>query len=132
MEPKDKLYHWIEKLSQFLARSETLFIIDDIIADEGLAKKRQSLLEQALSGRHRDHYLWLLTQSYSAIPKNSRRQAKDIFVWNPKERADPKMIHDVLTDDELVIVRDFLRTPKHACLYMSNEHPRGFNVLNRK
>ena len=45
MEPKDKLYHWIEKLSQFLARSETLFIIDDIIADEGLAKKRQSLLE---------------------------------------------------------------------------------------
>ena len=43
------------------------------------------------------------------------------------------MIHDennVLTDDELVIVRDFLKMPKHACLYIRNEHLRGFKVLN--
>ena len=60
IEPKDKLYQWIEKLSQLLARSETLFVIDDIIAGEGLDKKRQSLLELAISGRHRDHYLWSL------------------------------------------------------------------------
>ena len=60
-------------------------------------------------------------------------QAEAIFVWSPKERADLKIIHDennVLMDDELVIVRDFLRTSKHACLYIRNEHPRGFNVLN--
>ena len=56
IEPKDKLYQWTEKLSQLLARSETLFVIDDIIAGEGLDKKRQSLLELAISGRHRDHY----------------------------------------------------------------------------
>ena len=120
-------------MPQLLPCSETLFIIDDITADEGLDKKRQSLLELAISGRHRDHYLWWLTQSYSAIPKTLRSQAKVIFVWYPKERADLKMIHDennVLTDDELVIVRDFLRTSKHACLYVRNEHPRGFNVLN--
>ena len=82
--------------------------------------------------RHWNHYLWWLTQSYSAKPKNLRRQAKAIFVWYPKERADLNMIHDennVLTDDELVIVRDFLRTSKHVCLYIRNEHPRGFNVL---
>ena len=92
MEPKDKLYQWIDKL-----------------------------------------YLCLLTQSCSAIPKNLRRQVKAIFVWYPKERPDFKMIHDehnVLTDDELVIVRDFLRTSKHACLYIRNEHPPEFNVLN--
>ena len=50
------------------------------------------------------------------------------------ERADLKIIHDennLLTDDELVIARDFLRTSKHACLYIRNEHPRRFNVLNR-
>ena len=44
------------------------------------------------------------------------------------------MIHDennVLTDDELVIVRDFLRTSKHASLYLWNEHSCGFNVMNR-
>ena len=39
-----------------------------------------------------------------------RRQAKAISVWYPKERADLKMIHDennVLTNDELFVVRDF-------------------------
>ena len=80
VEPKDRLYQWIQRLSQLLACSETLFIIDDIIADKGFDKSRQSLLELAISGRHRDHYLWLLTQSYSAIPQNLRRQAKTIFV----------------------------------------------------
>ena len=133
IEPKDKPYQWIEKFSQLLARSETLFIIDVIIGDEGLDKRRQPLLELAISGRHRDYYLWLLKQSYSAIPKNLRKQAKAIFVWYPKKKADLKMIHDennVLTNDELVIVGDFLRTSKHACLYIRNEHPRGFNVLN--
>ena len=39
IEPKAKLYQWIEKLSQLFACLETLFIIDDIIADEGLDKK---------------------------------------------------------------------------------------------
>ena len=65
------------------------------------------------------------------MPKNLRRQAKAIFVWYPKEKADLKMIHDennVLTDDELVVVRYFLKTSKHACLYIRNEHPRGFCV----
>ena len=71
-------------MSQLLAHSETFFIIDDIIADESLDNRRQSLFELAISGRHYGHYLWLLTQSYSTIPKMLRRQAKAIFVWNPK------------------------------------------------
>ena len=110
---------------------EVLFIIDDIIANESLDKKRQPLFELAISGRHWGHYLWLLTQSYSAIPKNLRRQAKAIFVWYPKERGDLKMIHDendVLTDDELVVARNFSKKSKHACLYIRNEFPRGFCV----
>ena len=75
----------------------------------------------------------MLTQSYSAIPKTLRTQAKAIFVWHPKERADLKMIHDenhVLTDDKLVIVKDFLKASKHACLYIGNEYLRGFRLLN--
>ena len=42
VEPKNRLYQWIEKLSQLLARSETLFITDDIIADEENNKKKGS------------------------------------------------------------------------------------------
>ena len=132
-EPKDRLYQWIEKLSQLLACSETLLIIDYIIADDGVDKSRQPLFELAISVRHRGHYLWLLSQSYSAIPKNLRRQVKDLFVWYSKEMADLKMIHDendVLTDDELVVVRDRLRKSKHACLYIQDENPRGFKLLN--
>ena len=81
------------------------------------------MLELAISGRHRDHYLWLLTQSYTAIPKDLRRQAKAIFVWYPKERGDLKEIqdeNDVLTDDELVVPRSLLRESKHGSLYIRN------------
>ena len=65
--------------------------------------------------------------------KNLRRQAKVVFVWYPKEREDLKVIHDendVLTDDELVVVRGLLRKSKHAFLYIQNEYPRGFRLLN--
>ena len=133
VDPKDNLYQWIKKLSELLRFLEVLFIIDDIIANESLDKRRQPLLELSISGRHRGHYLWLLTQSYSAIPKNLRRQAKTIFVWYLEERADLKMMHDendVLTDDELVVARSFLKKSKHACLYIQNEYPRGFRLLN--
>ena len=40
VDPKDKLYQWNEKLPQLLSHSETLFIMDDIIADESLDKRR--------------------------------------------------------------------------------------------
>ena len=107
-----------------LTRFETLFIIDDIIANKDLNKRRQLLLELSISGRHRSYYLWLLKQSYSAIPKDLRRQAKAIFVWYRKEREDLRTIHgenDVLTDDELVVARAFLRKSKYACLYIRIE-----------
>ena len=73
IEPKDRLYQWIGKLSQLLSCFETLHIIDDIIRDKELDKKRQPLLELSISGRHQGYYLSLLTQSYSPIPKNLRR-----------------------------------------------------------
>ena len=100
---------------------------------KSLDKRRQPLLELSISGRHRGHYLWLLTQSYTAVPRNLRRQAKAIFVWYSMERADLKKIHDendVLTDDELVAARNFLKKSKHACLYIQNEFLRGFKLLN--
>ena len=132
VEPKDKLYDYIEKLSNLEAGNAVLFIVDDIIADKNLDKRRQSLLELAISGRHKNHYLWLLTQSYTAIPKNLRRQAKAIFTWYPKERGDIRTIHeenDVLTNEELIVVKEHLKNVKEACLYIRNEHPRGFNLF---
>ena len=133
VDPKDNLYQWIKKLSELLRFLEVLFIMDDIIANGSRDNRRQLLLELTILGRHRGHYLWSLTQSYSAVPKNLRKQAKAIFVWYPKERGDLKMIHnenDVLTDDELVVAKNFLKKSKHACLHIRKEFLRGFRLRN--
>ena len=54
-------------------------------------------------------------------------------MWYSNVREDLKGLHyenNVLTDDELVVVRGLLRKSKHACLYIQNEYPRGFSLLN--
>ena len=76
IEPGNHLFNWIKMVSNELAGSTTLFLVDDIIADVKLDKRRQPLLELAISGRHRGHLLWLLTQAYTAVPMGIRRQAK--------------------------------------------------------
>ena len=121
----------IEKISNLLAGDKTLFLIDDIIADETLDKRRQPLLELAISGRLRGHSLWLLTQSYIAIPNNITRQAKMFYVWYPKNRMDPNTIHeenDVIGLEELARVKAQLKWGKHTCLIMRMEHPRAYII----
>ena len=99
----NNLYYLTEKISNLLTGSKTLFLIDDIIADETLDKRHQPLLELAISGRHRGHSLWLLTQSYTAIPNNIRRQAR------ARAKAE-------------------LKWGKHTCLIMRMEHPRAYMI----
>ena len=116
----------LEYYLDFCQVTQPFFILDDVIADKSLDKRRQSLLDLAISGRHRDHYLWMLTQSYTGIPKNLRRQAKQLFIWYPKERGDFRLIHeenDVLTNKELPLVKDKLKGSKHACLFIRIEFP---------
>ena len=106
-------------------------MIDDIIADETLNKCRQPLLELAISGRHRGHSLWLLTQSCTAVPDNIRRQAKMLYVWYPKNRMDLNTIHeenDFMGPEELARVKVQLKSGKHTCLIMRMEHPRAYMI----
>ena len=114
-----------------MAGSKALFLIDDIISDGTLDKKRHPLLHLAISGRHRKHLLWLLTQSYTAVPKNIRRQAKMLYVWYPKNRTDLNTIHKenvIETLEELVNVKKQLKQGKHTCLIMTMEHPRAYEI----
>ena len=131
MEPGTQLYYLIEKISNLLAGSTTLFLIDDIIADEAVDKHRQPLLELAISSHHRQHSLWLLTQSYTAVPNNIRRQAKMLYVWYPKNRTDLNTIHeenDIIGLEELANVKEALKWGKHTCLIMRMEHPRAYKI----
>ena len=131
-EPGNQLYYLIKKYSKPLAGSKTLFLINDIIADEPLDKCCQLLLELAISDGHRGHSLWLLTQSYTAIPKNIRRQAKMLYVWHPKNRTDLNTIHEendiIEMQEELPSVKKKLKHGKHTCLIMTMEHPRAYEI----
>ena len=90
IEPGNSLYGWIEKIGKQLAGFKTLFLINDIIADDTLDKRRHPLLDLAISERHKEDSLWLLTQSYTTIPTNIRRQAKMLYVWYPKKSNRPE------------------------------------------
>ena len=120
------LYDWIEKKGNLLAGSKTLFLIGDIIANETLDKRRHPLLDLVISGRDKKHSLWFLTQSYTAIPKNIRRQTKMLYVWYPKNQTDLNNIHkknDIIeTPEELANVKKQLKLGKHTCLIMKMEH----------
>ena len=128
IEPGNSLYGWIERIGNPLAGSKTLFLI----ANETLNKRRQPLLDLAISGRHKKHSLWLLTQSYTAVPKNIRRQAKMLYVWYPKNRTALNIIHEendvIETPEELANVKKQLKLGKHTCLIMRMEHPRAYEV----
>ena len=103
-----------------------------MIADEALDRHGQPLLELAISGRHRGHLLWLLTQSYTAIPNNIRRPAKMLYIWYPKNRMDLKIIYkenDIIEmKEELARVKEALKLGKHTCLIMRMEHPRAYMI----
>ena len=121
----------IEKISNLLAGGKTLFLIDDIIGDETLDKGRQPLLELAISGTHRGHSLWLLTQSHTSIPNNIRRQAKMLYIWYPKNSTVLNTIHeenDIIGLEELARVKAKLKRGKHTCLIMRMEHPRAYMI----
>ena len=131
IEPGNNLYCLIEKISNLLAGDKTLFLIDDIIADETLHKRWQPLLELAILGRHRGHSLWLSTQSYTAVPNNIRRQEKMLYVWYPKNRTDLNTIHeqnDIIGPEELARVKAQLKRGKHTCLTMRMEHSRAYMI----
>ena len=119
-------------ISKLLTGSKTLFLIDDILADEALDKRRQPLLQLAISGRHRAHSLWLLTQLYTAVSNNIRRQAKMLYIWYPKNRTDLNIIHEeknvIETQEELARIKKKLKQGKYTCLIMRMEHPRAYEI----
>ena len=132
IEPGNQLHYLIEKISKLLAGSKTLFLSDDIIANEALNKRRQPLLELAISGRHRNHSLWLLTQSYTAVHNIIRRKAKMIYIWYPKNRTDLNVIHEendvIEMQEELARIKKKLKQGKHTCLIMRMENQRAYEI----
>ena len=76
--------------------------------------------------------LWLLSQSYTAVPKDIRRQAKMLYVWYPKNRTDLNIIHEendvIEMQEELMNAKKKLKKGKHTCLIMRMENPRAYEI----
>ena len=108
-------------------------MIDDVIADEALNKRRQPLLGLAVSGRHKGHSLWLLTESYTAVPMNIRRQVKIYAALCLVSERDCDTIHEendvIETLEELASVKKQLKGGKHTCLVMRMEHLRAYEIV---
>ena len=79
IDPKDQFIKWIDGLSEILANEEILFILDDVITCNDLDKTRGALLNLSISGRHKKHSLWMLTQRYNKIPTLVRDQLKQLY-----------------------------------------------------
>ena len=132
IEPGDQLLKWVEKLSKLLIGRETLFILDDIVADEALDKTRSTLYDLAIAVRHRGHSLWLLSQSYVGIPKRFRRLSTMLFVWYLKDADDIQRItreNNYISGwkDLFQKLRD--APSKHSCLYIRSEKPFGYQFI---
>ena len=64
------------------------------MTDKNLNKRRTNLATLAVSGKPKNHSLWFLTQAYTAIPIDIRRQCAMLFTWYPKHRSDMKIIDE--------------------------------------
>ena len=99
IELDNNLYYLIEKISKVLAGSKTLFLINDIIADEALDKCCQPLLELAISGRHRAHSNLNVSEYFSNPQTCQCKESK--FCYEPHGH--------VITGDLMVIENAKLR-----------------------
>ena len=83
----DRLNKLIETISILNREKPTLFVLDDIIANESLNKRRSPLLDLVIACRHRKHSLWFLTQRYKTAPKNLRDLSNNVILLVSKRTS---------------------------------------------
>ena len=87
IEPGNRLYDWMKRVSNLLAGSKTLLLIDDITADETLDKRRNSLLILAVSGRREGHFAIVVNAIlHCHSPKHQETKKDALHLAPEKER----------------------------------------------
>ena len=131
IDPTGKLHKYIETLSEVFADSSTLFIVDDMAGDQDITKKRQALTRLAFSGRHRQHSLWVLTQAYTSVLTDVRRQTEWIalFYCKAKKCFDTAMDENSGIDpSEYATIRAKLSASPYAKLVLKSGPPLVYNI----
>ena len=128
-----KLNEWIRLFKDTLKCRQTLFIIDDCLAEGEINKKRDALSELAFSGRHRNHSLWVLTQKYNSISKDVREQIKWLCLFFTKYRDS---FEDCLRENDVVLDKNerdrwkkCLQDRHYSKLILKCYQPTGYYLL---
>ena len=79
IDPKDQLLDFIKKFSIMFRGCDTLFILDDCIADEELDKKRTKLLNLAISGRTSRAFSVVINSKLHSYSKKFKTSKKDVI-----------------------------------------------------
>lgn len=127
----------IEEFSNMFHGEKILFIIDDMAADEQIVKKRSNLSKLAISGRHTDRSMWLLTQKYNAICKDVREQCMWICsFWCKDKKAFEDMISEndvglnVNNKEQMQKVKSHLQTNRYSGLFLKCHQPVGWGFIS--
>ena len=127
MNTPNKLFRSIFKFRQ------TLFIIDDCSAECEINKEQDALSELAFSDRHRNHYLWVLTQKYNSISKGVREQLEWLCLFFTKDREsfeDCLRENDVVPDkNERDRLKKCLQDKPYPKLILKCYQPTGYYLL---
>ena len=62
-----------------------------------------------------------------------RDQIEMLFVFHPKNHRDLKIINDengIMSDEELILLKDQFKKSKHVCLYARLDFPEEYKILN--
>ena len=128
-----KLNEWIKLFKSALKGYQTLFIIDDCLAEGEINKKRDALSELAFSGRHRNHSLWVLMQKYNSVSKDIREQIKWLYLFFTK---DQDSFEDCLRENDVILdknernrLKKCLQDRPYSKLILKCYQPTGYHLL---
>ena len=65
---------------------KAMYVIDDCSATKDLTKKKDTLSESALTGRHANQSIGVSTQKYDSVLKDLREQTKWLALFYCKDR----------------------------------------------
>ena len=131
IDPQDNFDSCLSFLHEKCKGINTLFVIDDCANEDAMMHKRKALSKLAMSGRHFNHSVWVLTQSYKSVLRDYRKQIKWVALFYQKdlEDYDECLKENGFRDKEIKEkIRYILDTTPYAKLILNNIPPVSYFV----
>ena len=110
-----------------------MYIIDDCSATKELTKRKDMLSQLALSGRHAEQSVWIISQRYISVLKDLREQAKWVCMFYTKDRDSFEYClreNDVVPLVEKHKIKEELSKVKHRKLILKTDQQTGYWLID--